>query len=83
MECRHCGSFISTMFADTCGPGTPCAERQWARLVHRKQAEIDRLRSLLARYRDETPIGHQPHMIAHLVDEALGRQPNDQDQRGA
>ena len=51
MECRHCGSFIATMFADTCGPGTPCAERQWTRLVHRKQAEIDRLRALLLRAR--------------------------------
>ena len=31
------------------------------------------LRSLLVRYRDEVPLGHQPHMLAHLVDEALGR----------
>jgi hypothetical protein len=31
------------------------------------------LRKLLARYRDETPLGHQPHMIAHQADEALGR----------
>ena len=37
------------------------------------RAEIERLRGFLARYRDETPLGHQPHMIAHLVDEALGR----------
>jgi hypothetical protein len=40
--------------------------------------EQQRLRELLARYRDETPLGHQPHMIAHLVDEALGRVPNKQ-----
>ena len=25
----------------------------------------------LQRYRDETPLGHQPHMIAHGVDEIL------------
>ena len=36
-------------------------------------AEIGRLRQLLARYRDETPLGHQPHMIAHEADAALGR----------
>ena len=37
------------------------------------KVEIERLRGLLTRYRDETPLGHQPHMIAHLVDEVLGR----------
>lgn len=37
------------------------------------RAEIERLRALLARYREETPLGHQPHMIAHEVDKALGR----------
>jgi len=45
------------------------AMRQLAEL----RGEIERLRILLARYRDETPLGHQPHMIAHLVDRALGR----------
>ena len=33
--------------------------------------EIHKLRALLKRYRDETPRGHQPHMIAHLVDEVV------------
>ena len=37
------------------------------------RTEVLRLKALLARYRDETPLGHQPHMIAHQVDEALGR----------
>lgn len=37
-------------------------------------AEIDRLRRLLARYRDETPLEHQPTMIAHEVDQVLGRE---------
>ena len=27
--------------------------------------------SVIKRYRDETPLGHQPHMLAHLADEAL------------
>jgi len=40
--------------------------------VHRDdEAEITRLRGLLRRYRNETPLCHQPHMLAHLVDEAL------------
>lgn len=30
---------------------------------------ISQLESLLKRYRNETPLGNQPHMIAHQVDE--------------
>ena len=48
--------------------------------AHTNAAELARLRAenaelhrLLARYRDETPLGHQPHMIAHQADGALGR----------
>ena len=37
----------------------------------RLRAENAELRRLLARYRDETPLGHQPHMISHQADEAL------------
>lgn len=33
--------------------------------------ENKRLLGLLLRYRNETPLGHQPHMIAQEVDEAL------------
>jgi len=29
-------------------------------------------KALLTRYRDEVPLGHQPHMIAHVVDGYLG-----------
>ncbi|WP_147127782.1 hypothetical protein [Shimia ponticola] len=39
--------------------------------------EIELLRGLLARYRDQTPIGHQPHMIVSEVDQALGRHTNE------
>jgi hypothetical protein len=39
----------------------------------RASDEIEKLHKLLARYRDETPLGHQPHMIAHEADELLGR----------
>ena len=35
------------------------------------RAEREALRVLLARYRNEVPVGHQPHMIAHEVDAAL------------
>jgi hypothetical protein len=36
------------------------------------RTENTNLRWLLARYRDETPLGNQPHMIAALADDALG-----------
>lgn len=39
----------------------------------RLRSENAELLKLLARYRDETPIGNQPNMIAHQADEALGR----------
>lgn len=29
---------------------------------------LDQADQLLVRYRHETPLGHQPHMIAHIVD---------------
>ena len=32
---------------------------------------LDEMAEALARYRNETPLGHQPHMIAHKVDELL------------
>lgn len=41
----------------------------------RKRAEaVPTLERLLLRYRTETPLGHQPHMIAQEVDEFLGRE---------
>ena len=36
-------------------------------------AERDELLALVIRYRKETPLGHQPHMIAHLADEAIAK----------
>jgi len=47
----------------------PAADEAWNSVG----AHANKLRTLLARYRDETPLGHQPHMIAHQADEALGR----------
>lgn len=38
------------------------------------RTEIEAMRELLRRYRDEVPLGHQPHMIAHEVDAAIDRE---------
>ena len=38
--------------------------------------KIEQLSALLLRYRNEVPLGNQPHMIAHIVDEVLGITPN-------
>lgn len=34
-------------------------------------AQAEALAALLQRYRDETPLGHSPHMICHEADQAL------------
>jgi len=35
------------------------------------EKEVYQGKALLTRYRDEVPLGHQPHMIAHVVDRYL------------
>lgn len=45
--------------------------------VERLRKEVQRLTAFLRRYRDEVPLGHQPHMIAHEVDAALAAQAKD------
>ena len=42
-------------------------------LLRIRELESDNaeLRRLLTRYRNETPLGHQPHMIAHEADKVL------------
>ncbi len=40
-----------------------------ARLI----AAAPKILALLKRYRDETPLGHQPHMIANEVDELIAQ----------
>ncbi len=37
------------------------------------EVQRDELLTLLERYRNETPVGHQPHMICHVVDDAIAR----------
>lgn len=46
--------------------------------LSRARAEIKRLKeynrelvACLRRYRDETPIGHSPHMICHVADKLI------------
>ena len=39
--------------------------------ITRLEAENAKLRALLLRYRNETPLGHQPHMITIEVDALL------------
>jgi hypothetical protein len=38
-----------------------------------RREQCEELAALLRRYRKETPLGHQPHMIAHQADEALAK----------
>jgi hypothetical protein len=41
--------------------------------VERLRGERDELLALVKRYRKETPVGHQPHMICHIVDETIAK----------
>jgi hypothetical protein len=74
--CASCGGTVAECSSDRrTHLGTelparwPAADEAWNSVG----AYAHKLRTLLARYRDETPLGHQPHMIAHQADEALGR----------
>ena len=42
-----------------------------AKAIASLQAKLEKAEKLLRRYRDETYIGHQPHMICQEVDELL------------
>lgn len=48
---------------------TKLETRSNARLI----SAAPELLALLKRYRSETPLGHQPHMIAHEADEAIAK----------
>ena len=41
------------------------------RLAWEADDRSKQLESLLRRYRTEVPLGHQPHMTAHIVDKVL------------
>jgi len=54
-------------------------KRHWIRAEDHEIAALllaladahDQMLPLLVRYRNETPLGHQPHMIAHEADAAI------------
>lgn len=39
--------------------------------IEKKDAALMALLPVAIRYRNETPLGHQPHMIAHVADAAI------------
>jgi chromosome segregation ATPase len=41
--------------------------------TNKLRAERDEAVEVVRRYRTETPLGHQPHMIAHVADEILAK----------
>ena len=56
-----------------CKDGHECCDFQAAAELRRlHEVNQERLR-LVKRYRAETPLGHQPHMIAHEADAAIAK----------
>lgn len=76
VQCADCGRTVDECASDRRTQLGTVLPTRW---IHADDAwnaagaHAERLRRLLERYRDETPIGHQPHMVAHQADEALGR----------
>ena len=62
VRCTDCGCTIE-------GPEEFAHGQQWN--TRATDPLLDEMAEALARYRNETPLGHQPHMIAHKVDELL------------
>lgn len=46
---------------------------KWAMRIRKAETERDEALEALRRYRNEVPLGHQPHMLAHEVDALLAR----------
>ena len=66
----RCGEFIRELGGRIEKLNT--SVKNWNRENEKNVKRVAALEALLRRYRDETPIGHQPNMIAHKVDELLG-----------
>lgn len=49
-----------------------CAMHEDAIEIERLRSRITALEAMLRRYRNEVPLGHQPHMCAAVVDALLG-----------
>lgn len=69
--CKHGNSVESCAFCTAEGDAYYLGRKHSDEKLQKENGE---LRRLLERYRDETPLGHQPYMIAHLVDKILGRE---------
>jgi hypothetical protein len=57
--------------SDALGDGDFSTCKEAADRLEIYKAEIEGLLALLIRYRNETPPGHSPHMICHVVDAAI------------
>lgn len=55
-------------------------DEHFARLV--RDAALEEALAALRRYRNEVPLGHQPHMLAHEVDALLARIAGDAGRKG-
>ena len=67
-RCKHCETPLE--HSETC----TCDGSRIDDLI----AERDALVELLREYRDKTPLGHQPHMIAARADKLLSKARGDQ-----
>ena len=79
LKCLHgSGKWEGSHFflCDDCGGEIFVDDHTFARARAEKielQAENVELRKMLKLYREKVPIGHQPHMMAHKVDELLSK----------
>ena len=53
--------------------GTPWGDLVPASALAAEQAKVRELVELVKRYRNETPLGHQPYMIADKADDAIAK----------
>lgn len=67
-DCQYCKALV--LSSAMAAPHVCDVAALRAQLAAR-DAEVTRLRDLLSRYYREVPLGHQPHMIAHLAEAAL------------
>lgn len=75
---KFSGELLRTFTATPCGTMFRITERSRGTLTvsqerHPLAAEAPALLALLKRYRVETPLGHQPHMIAGEADDLIAR----------
>jgi hypothetical protein len=72
------GGTVTCPTTDCCGILIEATPEEWNRRpVTVSEGEAEKLLqhsfAMLTRYRRETPLGHQPHMIAHQADELIDK----------